>query len=47
MFDNKVVLAVVGGFFANIISLLILLLKYIYSPSRDIHEFVVKLFEEK
>ncbi|GGD02464.1 hypothetical protein [Enterococcus wangshanyuanii] len=45
--DTAVVLAVVGGFFANVISLLILLLKYIYSPSKELHDFIIQLFKDR
>lgn len=46
-YDTKVVLAVISGFFVNIIGLVIILLKYMFSPSKELYDYTLGIFKRK
>lgn len=46
-YNPKIIIAIIGGFFTNLIALLLILLKYLYSPSKELHSFVMAIFNRK
>src|SRR5699024_10842832 len=46
-YDTKIVLAVISGFFVNTIGLVLVLLKYMFSPSKELYEYSLGIFRRK
>lgn len=46
-YDSKVVLAVISGFFVNTIGLVLVLLKYMFSPSKELYDYTLGIFKRK
>lgn len=46
-YDTKIVLAALSGFFINVISLVLVLLKYMFSPSKEIYDYTLGIFKRK
>lgn len=46
-YETPIVLAVVSGFFVNMIGLVIILVKYMFSPSKEIYDYTINIFKRK
>lgn len=45
--DTSVVLALISGFFVNMIGLVLVLVKYMFSPSKEIYDYTISIFKRK
>lgn len=46
-YDTKIVLAMISGFFVNTIGLVLILLKYMFSPSKELYDYTLGIFKRK
>lgn len=46
-YDTKIVLAVISGFFINAISLILVLLRYMFSPSKELYTYTIDILKRK
>lgn len=46
-YDQKIVLAMISGFFINMIGVILILVKYMFSPSKELYDYTLNIFKRK
>lgn len=46
-YETAIILVLIGGFFANFVTLLMVLLKYLFSPSNELYNYSIDILKRK